>query len=166
VQPHGEVGDLPGGPGGRVARACAALAQLRRHHLLDQVRLPVDRGLDRAQVPGLDAELPERGHRTRHRERVGTVLPADPPDQAVLLELGQLRLADARRLDELAAGQVRGGLPARPSRAGAVPALAPVSVTGQPFPDHPQRKVGVPLHGEDVPQSLDVRRAEPAVPRA
>jgi len=57
VQSQEEVRDLPGGPGGRVARTCAALAQLRRHHLLDQVRVPVRGGLDRAQVPGLNAEV-------------------------------------------------------------------------------------------------------------
>ena len=106
-----EVRDLPGGPGGRVARTSATLAQLRRHHLLDQVRVPVRGGLDRSQVPGLDAEVAERGHRAGHRERVGAVLPAHPPDQSVVFELGQLRFADARRLEELAAGQVRRGLP-------------------------------------------------------
>jgi hypothetical protein len=134
VQPQEEVRDLPGGHGGRVARTGAALAQLRRHHLLDQVRVPVRRGLDRAQVPGLDAEVAERRHRAGHRERVGAVLPTHPPDQPVVFELGQLRFADARRLEELAAGQVRRGLPGGQSgsvRAGAVRAgAAPVCVTG------------------------------------
>jgi hypothetical protein len=168
VQSQDEVRDLPGGPGGRVARTSAALAQLRRHHLLDQVGVPVRGGLDRPQVPGLDAEVAERRHRAGHRERVGAVLPAHPTDQPVVLKFGQLRFADARRLEELAAGQVRRGLPS--GRSGSVLAravrAAPVSVTGQPFLYHPQRKVGVPLHGEDVPQPLDVRRAEPAVSRA
>jgi hypothetical protein len=171
VQPQGEVRDLPGCPGGRVPRAGPALAQLRRHHLLDQVGLPVGGGLDRAQVPGLDAVLAKRGHHAGHREGIRPVLPADPADQAVVLQLGQLRLGDARGVEQLAAGHLAGhpagtgdlgsGLPV-PRRGGRTPVTG-VLVAGQAFLDHPQRQVRVPLHGEDVPQPLDVGRAEPPV---
>jgi len=167
VQSQGQVHDLPSGPRGCIARAGAALAQLGRHHLLDQVGLPVRGGLDRPQVPGLDAELAERCDRTGHRESLRAVLPAHPPDQAVVFELGQLRLADPRRLKQLAAGQVRGGLASGAVLAiAARAAAAAMCIPGEPLLDHPQRQVGVPLHGQDVPQPLDVRRGEPAVTRA
>ncbi len=107
VQAQGQVGDLPGRPGGRVARAGAALAQLRRHDLLDQVGLPVRGRLDRPQVPGLHAVLVQRGDRPGDRERVLAVQPAHPPDQAVVLELGQLRVADVRGVEQLVPGQRR-----------------------------------------------------------
>jgi hypothetical protein len=87
VQPQGEVRDLPGGLRGRVPGPRAALAELRRHYLLDQVGLPVGRSLDRPQVPGLHSVLAERGHRSGDRERLRAVLPTDPADQAVVLEL-------------------------------------------------------------------------------
>jgi hypothetical protein len=85
VQPQGEVGDLPRGPGRRVPGARVALAQLRRHDLLDQVGLPVGRGLDGPQVPGLHPVLAERGHHPGDRQSLRTVLPTDPADQAVVL---------------------------------------------------------------------------------
>jgi hypothetical protein len=99
VQPQGQVGDLPGRPGGRVPRAGATLAQLRRHDLFDQVGLAIRGRLDRTQVPGLHAVLVQRGDRPGDRERVPAVLPADPADQAVVLELGQLRVADVRGVE-------------------------------------------------------------------
>jgi hypothetical protein len=99
VQPQGQIRDLPGGSSRRVPGSGAVLAELRRHHLLDQVGLPVDRGFDRAQVPGLHPVLTERGHHAGDRERFRAVLPADPADQAVVLELGQLLVVDARRLE-------------------------------------------------------------------
>ena len=85
MQPQGEIGDLPRGPGRRVPGARVALAQPRRHYLLDQVGLPVGRGLDRSQVPGLDPVLAERGHRAGDRERLRAVLPTHAADQAVVL---------------------------------------------------------------------------------
>jgi len=106
VQSQREVRDLPGGPGRRVPGPGAALAQLRRHHLLDQVGLPVGGRPHRPQVPGLHAVLAQRGHRPGHGERVRAVLPADAADQAVILELGQFRVTDARRLQQLAPGHV------------------------------------------------------------
>ena len=98
MQPQGKVRDLPGGLRGRVPGPRAALAELRRHYLLDQVGLPVGRSLDRPQVPGLHSVLAERGHRSGDRERLRAVLPADPTDQAVVLELGQFLVVDSRRL--------------------------------------------------------------------
>ena len=85
MQPQGEIGDLPRGPGRRGPGARVALAQLRRHCLLDQVALPVGRGLDGPQMPGLHPVLPERGHHPGDRESLRTVLPPDPADQAVVL---------------------------------------------------------------------------------
>ena len=111
MQPQGEVRDLPGGQRRRVPGAGAALAELRRHYLLDQVNFPVGRGLDRPQVPGLHSVLAERGYHPRDRERLRTVLPAHPADQAVVLELGQLLVVDSRRLEQLAPGQVSGRAP-------------------------------------------------------
>ena len=157
MQPQGEVGDLPRGPGRRVPGARVALAQLRRHHLLDQVGLPVGRGLDGAQVTGLHPVLPERGDGPGDRERFRAVLPADPADQAVVFELGQLLLVDSGRLEQLTPGQVgRRTTGARDPGGPGVPVV--VSGGGQPLPDHLQRKVGVPLHGEDVAEPLDVLR--------
>jgi len=164
VQPQGEIRDLPGGPGRRVPGARVALAQLRRHHLLDQVGLPVGRGLDRPQVPGLHPVLAERGHGPGNCQGIRSVLPADPADQAVVLELGQLLIADPRRLQELAPGHVGGHAPGALARSpGTRRGPGPV---GEPFPDHLQRKVGVPLHGEDVAQPVDVLPGEPAVARS
>jgi hypothetical protein len=170
VQPQGEIRDLPGGPGRRVPGARVALAQLRRHYLLDQVGLPVGRGLDRPQVPGLHPVLAERGHYPGDREGLRTVLPADPADQAVVLQLGQLLVFDARRLEQLAPGHVgrRAPGPAVGVRDIRSPAgsAAVGGAVGEPLPDHLQRKVGIPLHGEDVAQPLDVLGREPAVTRS
>jgi hypothetical protein len=116
VQPQGEVGDLPRGPGGRVPGAGSALTQLRSHYLLDQGGFPVGRGPDRPQVPGLHAVLAQCGHHPGYRERVRAVLSAHPPDQAVVFELGQLRVADFRRLEQLAPGHVS-RCPPRPAPA-------------------------------------------------
>jgi hypothetical protein len=127
-------------------------------------------------VPGLDPVLTERGHRAGDRERLRAVLPAHPADQAVLLKLGQFLVVDPRGLEQLAAGQVGRHAPgATDTGAGTRPPGTPESprvvtivtivtivtaVAGadQPFPDHLQRKVGIPLHGEDVPEPLDVLR--------
>ena len=106
MQPQGEIRDLPGGPGRRVPCARVALAQLRRHHLLDQVGVPVGRGLDRAQVPGLHPVLAERGHRPDDREGLRTVVPTDPADQAVVFQVGQFFVLDTRRLEQLPPGHV------------------------------------------------------------
>jgi hypothetical protein len=141
---------------------------LRRHHLLDQVGLPVGRGPDRAQVPGLHAVLAERGHCPGHRERVRAVLPAYPADQAVVFQLGQLRVTDARRLKQLAPGHVGWCPPGPVPAVGGQDAKAlspPWGAVGEPFLDHPQRQVRVPLQGENVAQPLDVGRREPAVAR-
>jgi len=166
VQPQGEIRDLPGGTRRRVPGPRAALAQLRRHYLLDQVGRPVGGGLDRPQVPGLHPVLAERGHRPGDRERLRAVLTADPADQAVVLELGQLLVVDSRRLEQLPPGHVGG----RVTRA-VVGARAPATLGGsgtadEPFPDHLQRKIGIPLHREDVAQPIDVLRREPAVARS
>jgi hypothetical protein len=163
VQPQGEVRDLPGGLHGRVSGPRAALAELRRHYLLDQVGLPVGRSLDRPQVPGLHSVLAERGHRSGDRERLRTVLPADPSDQAVVLELGQLLILDSGRLEQLTPGHV--GRRARRPAARFPGARRGSGAVGEPFPDHLQRKIGVPLHREDVAQAIDVLRREPAVAR-
>jgi hypothetical protein len=118
-------------------------------------------------VPGLYPVLAERGHRPGYRERLRSVLPADPADQAVVLELGQLLLLDPGRLEQLAPGQI-GRRAARSQAVGTPEGLGGAAVVGgagQAFPDHLQRKIGIPLHGEDVTQPLDVRRGEPAVAR-
>jgi hypothetical protein len=143
--------------------------QLRRHDLLDQGGLPVGRGPDRPQVPGLHAVLAQCGHRPGHGEGVLAVLPAHPADQAVLLQLGQLRVIDPRGLKQLAPGQVGGPAPGQVSgrrRPEAVGPPARRDAVGEPFPDHPQRQVRIALHGEDVAQPLDVGRREPAVSRS
>ena len=170
MQPQGEVRDLPGGPGRRVPGARVALAQLRRHYLLDQVGLPVGRGLDRPQVPGLHPVLAERGYHPGHREGLRTVLPTDPADQAVVLQFGQLPVLDARRFEQLAPGHVGGRAPGaavgiRGARSPAGPSALGGAI-GEPLPDHLQRKVGIPLHGEDVAQPLDILGREPAVTRS
>ena len=134
MQPQGEIRDLPGRPGCRVPGARVALAQLRRHYLLDQVGLPVGRGLDRPQVPGLHPVLAERGHHPGDREGLRTVLPADPADQAVVLELDQLLVIDSRRLQQLAPGHV--GRRAPGSAVGIRGFGAVGGAVGEPFPDH------------------------------
>ena len=163
MQPQGKIGDLPGGSNRCIAGARVALAQLRRHYLLDQVGVPVGRGLHRAQVPGLHPVLAERGHRPDDRERFRAVLPAHSADQAVVLEFGQFLIVDSRRLEQLAPGHVsrraRGaaawsrGTSQSPGVAGTVG-----GAVGEPFPDHLQREVRVPLHGEDIAQPVDVLR--------
>jgi hypothetical protein len=168
VQPQGQIRDLPRGPSCRVPGPEAALAELRRHHLLDQVGLPVDRGFDRPQMPGLHPVLTERGYDTGDRERLRAVLPTDPADQAVLLQLGQLLVVDARRFQQLAPGHVRGRAP---GAAGTWDRVIPEGpevprAVGEPFPDYLQRKVRVPLRGQDVSQPVDVLRREPAVARS
>ena len=175
MQPQGEIRDLPGRPRGRVPGPGVALAQLGRHHLLDQVGFPVGRGLDRSQVPGLHPVLAERGHRPGDRQGIRSVLPAHPADQAVVLELDQLLVIDSGRLEQLAPGHV-GRYPAGPVAAdsgqGAQTARAARrrgavgGTVSEPFPDHLQREVGIPLHGKDVAQPLDVCRREPAVARS
>jgi hypothetical protein len=173
VQPQAEIRDLPGGSRRRVPGARAALAELRRHHLLDQVGLPVSRRLDRPQVPGLHPVLTERGDRTGDRERLRAVLPTNPADQAVVLEFGQLLVVDSRRLEQLAPGHVGRSAP-RPTVGTQGPGSphgpgipGPVGgAAGEPFPDDLQRKVRVPLHGQDVAQPVDVLRREPAVTRS
>ena len=67
---------------------------------------PVGRRLDRAQVPGLHAVLAQRGQGPGDRQRVRAVLPTHPADQPVVLELGQLGLADLGGVEQLAAGQI------------------------------------------------------------
>jgi hypothetical protein len=163
VQPQGEIGDLPGGSNRCVSGARVTLAQLRRHYLLDQVGVPVGRGLHGPQVPGLDPVLAERGHRPDDRERFRAVLPAHPPDQAVVLEFDQLLVVDSRRLEQLAPGHVNRHARGAATRIRGTPRSPGVAGTaggtvGQPFPDHLQREVGVPLHGEDVAQPVDVLR--------
>jgi hypothetical protein len=151
------------------------LAQLRRHHLLDQVGFPVGGGPDRPEVPGLHAVLAQRGHHPGHRERFLAVQPAHPADQAVVLELGQLRVTDSRRLEQLAPGQLgrcpHGPGPAVSGRAPqatgtAETARARGNAAGEPFPDHLQRQIRIALNGQDVAQPLDVVRGEPAVTRS
>jgi hypothetical protein len=165
VQAQGQIRDLPRGPSRRVPGPEAALAELRRHHLLDQVGLPVNRGFDRPQMPGLHPVLTERGHDTGDRERLRAVLPADPADQPVLLQLSQLLVVDARRFEQLAPGHVRGRAPGAARTWDRVtPGVA--RAVGEPFPDYLQRKVRVPLRGQDVPQPVDVLRREPAVARS
>ena len=166
MQPQGEIRDLPGGPGRRVPGARVALAQLRRHYLLDQVGLPVGRGLDRPQVPGLHPVLAERGHHPGDREGLWTILPADPADQTVILQLGQLLVFDARRLEQLAPGHVGRRAPGPAVGVRDIRSPAAPAAVGEPLPDHLQRKVGIPLHGEDVAQPLDVLRREPAITRS
>jgi hypothetical protein len=161
VQPQREVRDLPCRPGGRVPGPGAALTQLGRHDLLDQVRLAVGCRPDRPQVPGLHAVLPQGGHRPGHRERVRAVVPARPADQAVVLELGQFRVTDSGRLEQLAPGHV-GVRPPGP----AVGGRGRGGPRREALPDHPQRQVRVPLHGQDVAEPLDVGRREPAVARS
>jgi hypothetical protein len=163
VQPQGKVRDLPGGLRGRGPGPRAALAELRRHYLLDQVGLPVGRSLDRPQVPGLHSVLAERGHRSGDRERLRAVLPADPADQAVVLELGQLLILDSGRLEELAPGHVGGR--ARRAAARSPRVRRGSGAVREAFPDHLQRKIRVSLHREDVAQAIDVLRREPAVAR-
>jgi hypothetical protein len=143
VQPQGQIRDLPGGPSRSVPGPGAALAELRRHDLLDQVGFPVHRGFDRPQVPGLHPVLTERGHHTGDRERLRPVLPADPADQAVVLELSQLLVVDAGRLEQLAPGHVRGRAPgAAGTRNGVTPEGPGIPrAVGEPFPDYLQRKV-------------------------
>jgi hypothetical protein len=163
MQTQGEIGDLPGGPNRRVSGARVALAQLRRHYLLDQVGVPVGRSLHGPQVPGLHPVLAERGHRPDDRERFRAVLPTHPADQAVVLQFGQFLVVDSRRLEQLAPGHVSRrarGATARNRGTPQGPGLAGTAggTVGQPFPDHLQREVRVPLHGEDVAQPVDVLR--------
>jgi hypothetical protein len=165
VQPKGEIRDLPGGSRRRLDGPGAALAELRSHHLLDQVGLPVGRGPDGTQVPGLHPVLAERGRRPGDRERLRAVLPANPADQAVVLELGQFLVADSRRLEQLAPGHVGGRAPGAGACARGCGTRRGPGPVGEPFPDHLQRKVGVPLHGEYVTQPVDVLPREPAVAR-
>jgi hypothetical protein len=115
-------------------------------------------------VPGLHPVLAERGHGPGDRQRIRAVLPADPADQAVVLELGQLLVIDSGRLEQLAPGHV-GRRPPGPVVAdggqcaqGAGRRHAVGGAVSEPFPDHLQRKIGIPLHGEYVAQPLDVRR--------
>jgi len=157
VQPQGKIRDLPGGPGRRVSGARVALAQLRRHYLLDQVGLPVGRGLDRPQVPGLHPVLAERGHHPGDREGLRTVLPADPADQAVVLQLGQQFVIGSGGFQQLAAGHRRGDRFRRASGRARIHRV-------QPFLDHPQWQVFITLRGQDETQPLNVRDGEPAVP--
>jgi hypothetical protein len=165
VQPQGEIRDLPGGSYRRLPGPGAALAELRCHHLLDQVGLPVGRGPDCPQMPGLDPVLAERGRRPGDRERVRAVLPANPADQAVVLELGQFLVADSRCLEQLTPGHV-GRAPGAVTRARGPGTGRGLGPADEPFPDHLQRKVGVPLHGEDVAQPVDVLPGKPAVARS
>src|ERR1700677_3264564 len=152
VQPEGQVSDLPGCPRRRVPGARPALAQLRGDYLLHQRRLAVRGRLDCPQVPGLDAILTQRGNRPGHRERLSAVLPAaQPADQAVILEFGQLSLGDAGLVQQLLPGQAPLGLGWR------------VAIVRQPLLDDAQRQVGIALQGEDAAQPLDVSGAELAV---
>jgi hypothetical protein len=124
-------------------------------------------------VPGLDPVLTECGHRPGDRERLRVVLPAHPADQAVFLELGEFLVVDPRGLEQLTTRQVGRpapgatdawagtrvtGTPERPRVAAIVTVVTVVAGANQSFPDHLQRKVGVPLHGEDVAEPLDVLR--------
>jgi hypothetical protein len=172
VQPQGEIRDLPGGPGCRVPGARISLAQLRRHHLLNQVGVPVGRGLDRTQIPGLHPVLAERGHRPGDHEGLRAVLPTHPADQAVVFQLGELFVIDSGLLEQLAPGHVSRRAPRAADTRNrgtiegpGVPGTMGGAV-GQPFPDHLQREVRIPLHGEDVAQPVDVLRREPAVARS
>src|SRR5690606_15147190 len=172
--------DLPRGLGGLLVGAAAAAAQLRRDDLLDEADLPVGGGLDRAQVPHLEAVVAEGGRGPRDGEGVALVVRADPADQAVLLEPGEEGLVDAGAVEELAArqpdGGVLGGGVGGHERAGAPrlrdglrdgllegrDALAAVARL-QVVADDPKRKVVVALGGEDEPEPLHVGVGELAV---
>ena len=106
------------------------------------------------QVPGLQSVLAERGYRSGDRERLRAVLPADPADQAVVLELSQLLILDSGRLEQLTPGHV--GRRTSGAAARFPGARRGSGAVGEPFPDHLQRKIGVPLHREDVAQAIDV----------
>jgi hypothetical protein len=90
-------------------------------------------------VPGLHPVLAERGYRPGDRECLRAVLPADPADQAVVLQFGELLVLDAGRLEQLTPGHGGWRAPG-PAVRGRVSAQGPGPV-GESFPDHLQRKV-------------------------
>src|SRR5258708_39382994 len=72
----------------------ALLPRQRGDGLLDQRGLPLDGGLDDAQVTRLDAVLPEFYRGPEHGKRLGAVGPG-AADEPVVLELGEQVLGGA-----------------------------------------------------------------------
>src|SRR6478735_5361103 len=104
VQLHRERRDLRDGLLRARLGSGVATELLRRDHLLHEPYLAVRRGLERPQVPGLEAEAGqlERGGGDHQRVGVEVTGPAGL-DQAVGLELAEQRLVDLRGLQQLLA---------------------------------------------------------------
>src|SRR3954470_21460151 len=172
----------------RLDRLLAALgvarAQRRGEDLLQQRRLAVGRGPERAQVAPADAVAGELGHRAHDLSlglvvvlRAGAVLALD---DAVVLELGDEPRIGARLLDDVvervqrAARRRRDARPALAPRGGgavAAPAARRGEVglgapRGELLADDAQRQELVALQAQDRPQAGDVARAvEPVAAR-
>src|SRR3954447_15935373 len=172
----------------RLDRLLAALgvarAQRRGEDLLQQRRLAVGRGPERAQVAPADAVAGELGHRAHDLAlglvvvlRAGAVLALDA---AVVLERGDEPRVGARLLDDVvervqrAARRRRDARPALAPRGGgavAAPAARRGEIglgapRGQLLADDAQRQELVALQAQDRPQAGDVARAvEPVAAR-
>ena len=96
--------------------------------LLDEAHLPVGGRLERAQVPGLEAEVGELARRLGDDERIAVEVAGAGAraDQAVLLELDQQLLGDLGDLEQLAAREAQvAGAPERLRGSAARPRSAP-----------------------------------------
>src|SRR3954465_11997330 len=171
----------------RLDRLLAALgvarAQRRGEDLLQQRRLAVGRGPERAQVAPADAVTGELRHRA-HDLALGLVVVLRPGavlafDDAVVLELGDEARVGARLLDDVvervqrAARRRRDARTALAPRGGAVAAPAARrgdvglgAPRGELLADDAQRQELVALQAQDRPQPRDVARAvEPVAAR-
>ena len=99
MQPHRQRRDLADGLLGAGLGGGVAAALEGRDDLLDQADLAVGGGLERAQVPRLEAEVGELARGRGDHQRVGVVVAGAvrAADQAVLLELVEQLARRSRR---------------------------------------------------------------------
>ena len=135
-----------------------------REHLLDQAGLALDRRVDGAQVPGVEAVALQARGGGHDLHVLGAEAPGLGRDQAELLEAAHELLVDSGGADQLAEARAAGGAGA--DGAAARPLARALGRLLELLADHAQRQELVALQAQDRAQPLDVLLREQAVAAA